>query len=58
MSPRTGRPHKEITKNVKMNIRISEKTASDLQECAEKLGTSKVNVIEKGISLVKESLKK
>ena len=41
-----------------MNIRISAQTAKDLQECADKLEISKVNVIEKGIQLVKEGLKK
>lgn len=58
MSPRTGRPPIENPKSVKMNIRISEKTARDLQECAESLNVSRVNVIEKGIQLVKASLDK
>ena len=58
MSPRTGRPPSDNPKNIKMNIRISAQTAKDLQECADKLEISKVNVIEKGIQLVKEGLKK
>ena len=58
MSPRTGRPPSHNPKNIKMNIRISAQTAKDLQECADKLEISKVNVIEKGIQLVKEGLKK
>lgn len=58
MSPRTGRPPIENPKSVKMNIRISEETARDLQECAESLNVSRVNVIEKGIQLVKASLDK
>ena len=41
-----------------MNIRISQETANDLQECAEALNISRVNVIEKGIELVKKQLKK
>ena len=35
MSPRTGRPPVEHPKSVKMNIRITEQTAKDLQECAD-----------------------
>ena len=58
MSPRTGRPPIENPKSVKMNIRISEETAKDLQECAEALKISRVNVIEKGIKMVKEEKKK
>lgn len=58
MSPKTGRPPVENPKSVKMNIRISQETANDLQECAEALNISRVNVIEKGIELVKKQLKK
>lgn len=58
MSPKTGRPPVDNPKNIKMNIRITEQTAKDLQECAEMLNISKVNVIEKGIELVKDSIKK
>lgn len=58
MTPRTGRPPVDNPKSVKMNIRISEETAKDLQECAEQLNISRVNVIEKGIQLVKNQLKK
>ncbi len=56
MSPRTGRPKAENPKSVKMNIRISEQTARDLQECAEILNIPRVAVIEKGIRLVKAGL--
>ena len=58
VSPKTGRPPVENPKSVKMNIRISQETANDLQECAEALNISRVNVIEKGIELVKKQLKK
>lgn len=58
MSPRTGRPPIENPKSVKMNIRISEETAKDLQECAEALKISRVNVIEKGIRMVKDEIEK
>lgn len=58
MSPRTGRPPSKNPKNIKMNIRISEQTAKDLQECAEILDIAQVNVIEKGIQLVKDEINK
>lgn len=58
MSPRTGRPPVDNPKSVKMNIRISEETAKDLQECADALKISRVNVIEKGIQQVKANLDK
>lgn len=56
MSPRTGRPPVDNPKSVKMNIRISEETAKELIECAEALNISRVNVIEKGIKLVKRTI--
>lgn len=58
MSPRTGRPPVEHPKSVKMNIRISEQTAKDLQDCADALEIPRVGVIEKGIQLVKSNLGK
>lgn len=58
MSPRTGRPPVEHPKSVKMNIRISEQTAIDLQKCAETLKIPRINVIERGIQLVKAELEK
>ena len=58
LSPKTGRPPVENPKNVKMNIRISEDTAEKLKECAEIMNVPRVNVIEKGIELVREQLKK
>lgn len=58
MSPRVGRPPIENPKKIKMNIRISEQTSKDLQECADALNISRINVIEKGIELVKSQIKK
>lgn len=58
MSPKIGRPPVDNPKNVKMNIRISKKTATDLQECADILKISRINVIEKGIQLVKAEIAK
>lgn len=58
MSPKTGRPHKEVTKSVNLGLRLTKETADKLQRCAESLGISRTEVIEKGIDLVNETLKK
>lgn len=58
MTPKMGRPHKEVTKSVNMGIRITEETASKLKFCSEQLQLSRTEVIEKGIDLVYESVKK
>ena len=48
MSPRTGRPPKEITKSVNLGVRLTPETADKLKMCAEKLQISRTEVIEKG----------
>lgn len=58
MSPRTGRPPKEIKKNVSIGLRISEETAGELQWCAEQLNVSRTEVIERGIKKVADEIKK
>ncbi len=58
MSPRTGRPRKEITKSVNLGLRLTEETAAKLQHCADALGISRTEVIEKGIDLVEQDIKK
>ena len=58
MSTKMGRPPKENPKNMKINVRLTEETAKDLEECAEALQISRASVIEKGVRLVKASLKK
>ncbi len=55
---RTGRPRKEITKSVNIGLRLTEETAEKLQRCADTLGISRTEVIEKGIDLVEEGIKK
>lgn len=51
-----GRPKSDNPKNIKMNIRISNDTLKDLNFCSETLKVSKINVIEKGIELVKRQI--
>lgn len=50
VAPRTGRPPKnEKSKNVSLQLRITEKTAEELKECSEILGISRTEVIEKSV---------
>ena len=58
MSPKTGRPHQDIAKRVNLGLRLTKETADKLQRCAETLGISRTEVIEKGIDLVDETIKK
>lgn len=53
MSPR---PKSDKSKNIRFNIRITKKTSDKLEHCAEKLATSKADVVERGIDLVKKEL--
>lgn len=53
MSPR---PKSNKSKNLRFDIRITQDTADKLEYCAEKLNTSKANVVERGIDLVKKEL--
>ena len=59
MSPRTGRPPKAgQTKNVSLQLRITEETAKKLLFCSDALNISRTEVIEKGVDLVVETIKK
>ena len=58
MSPKTGRPPKDVTKSVSLGLRISEATAAELQWCAEQLNISRTEVIERGIKKVANDIKK
>ena len=55
MSPRTGRPTQN-KKTLRLEIRMTPQEAEDLQNCADRLGVSKTNVIIKGIQMVKAAL--
>lgn len=54
MSPK-GRPTQE-KRDKRFEIRLSSKTYSTLEECAEKLEITKAQVIHKGIALVKAEI--
>lgn len=58
MSPRTGRPTKE-PKEKRESFRFSDKDIEKLDFCAKQNGTSKTEIIRKGIDLVyQETTKK
>lgn len=50
------RPKSDKSKNIRFNIRITKETSDKLEHCAEKLVTSKADVVERGIDLVKKEL--
>ena len=53
-----GRPPKENPKSVNLGLRLTKETADRLQRCAEELGISRTQVIEKGIELVESTISK
>ncbi len=59
MSPRTGRPPKgEQSRTQKITIRISEQEAQKIQECADKMNSTRTDAIMTGIDLLKADLDK
>lgn len=59
MSPRTGRPPKgEQSRTGKLTIRVSEQEAQKIQECADRLNTTRTDAIMAGIELLKSDLDK
>ncbi len=57
MSP-AGRPKIENPKNVRLEIRLTKQENDLLNECALALNSTKTEIINKGIQLVKEELDK
>lgn len=53
-----GRPPIDNPKKVRFEIRLTEKQAETLAECAEKLHTTRTDVINKGVAMVKAELDK
>ena len=57
MSPRTGRPIKGNSKRDKsLQLRMSAEELELLDECAKRLDTTRTEVVNKGIRLVKNQL--
>lgn len=57
MSP-AGRPKSDNPKNVRLEIRLTQNENELLEECSEKLNTTKTEVIKMGIRFVKEEINK
>ena len=53
MSPRTGRPTSN-KKTERLELRLAPNELAMVQECADRLGTTKAQVLLKGVQLVKE----
>ena len=59
MSPRTGRPPKgKQSRTQKITIRISEQEAQEIQDCADKMKSTRTDAIMAGIDLLKADLDK
>ena len=57
MSPRTGRPTSN-KKTERLELRLAPNEWAMVQECADRLGTTKAQVLLKGVQLVKAELDK
>lgn len=58
MSPRTGRPPKENSRDNQYRIRLSDEELQKLEFCCTKTGLNKADIIRKGIEEVYQKLKK
>lgn len=58
MSPKMGQKIKDNPKNVRLDLRLTKQEAEDLQYCAEKLETSRTDVINRGVQKIKEEIDK
>lgn len=59
MSPlKKGQKLTNNPKNVSLNLRLTKSEAEDLQYCADKLNTSRTDVINRGVRKIKEELEK
>lgn len=56
MSPIKGQKIKDNPKNVSLNLRLTKQEAEDLQYCADKLGTSRTDVINRGVQKIKKEI--
>lgn len=58
MSPKMGQKIKDNPKNVRLDLRLTKAQAEDLQYCADKLETSRTDVINRGVQKIKEEIDK
>lgn len=50
--PRTGRPPKENPKNTRIQVRLDKDTIDKLDKCVERYGTTRSDVVRKGIDMI------
>lgn len=58
MSPKMGQKLTDNPKNVQLNLRLTKQEAEDIQYCADKLHTTRVDVVNRGVRKVKEEIDK
>ncbi|MCI9530304.1 MAG: hypothetical protein HFH38_00865 [Lachnospiraceae bacterium] len=58
MSPKMGQKLTDNPRNVRLEIRLTQSESELLEECAEKLNTTKTKVITKGIEMVSKEMNK
>lgn len=58
MSPKMGQKIKDNPKNIRLDLRLTKQEAEDLQYCADKLETSRTDVINRGVQKIKEEIDK
>lgn len=58
MSPKLGQKLTDNPKNVQLNLRLTKQEAEDIQYCADKLHTTRVDVVNRGVRKVKEEIDK
>lgn len=58
MSPKVGQKLTDNPRNVRLEIRLTQSENKMLEECAERLNTTKTKVITKGIEMVSEKTDK
>lgn len=56
MSPKMGQKLTENPKNINLNLRLTKQEADDIRYCAEKLKTSRTDVINRGVRKIKEEI--
>lgn len=57
MSPRTGRPIQGQTKkDLRLQLRLNQEEMSMLDECVERTGSNRTDIVMKGVRMVKREL--
>lgn len=56
MSPKLGQKLTDNPKNVNLNLRLTQQEADDIRYCADKLKTTRVDVVNRGVRKIKEEI--